>query len=130
MNYFWQGFEKQSIALRPEYREAFQSKAKGLLKKVFSGSHSPFSVHHQVHIPKETEEALSRVAKSGTKDLQKALKDVEDLKKFRAKDLLLPLTAGGVALGSSLYLGKSLGQKLTRKAPGVFEQPTEKKTDA
>lgn len=125
MNNFWIGFEKSAIALRPEYNEAFRSGAKNLLGRakdyLKKNLKVPVIQHtHDVHIPKATEEALGRVASKGTADIQKAVKEIEDLKKMKPKDLLLPLGAGGLAVGSSVYLGQSLGRKLSKSAPGVF----------
>ena len=124
MNNFWIGFEKKAIALRPEHNEAFRSGAKKLLgraKDYLKNLKAPTIKHtHDVHIPKATEEALGIVASKGTADIQKAVKEIEDLKKMKPKDLLLPLTAGGLAVGSSVYLGQSLGRKLSKSAPGVF----------
>jgi len=121
---------KDHLSENDHYYDRLEKMEKQMDKKAFWNGFEKnamnFNFNHSVKIPKETEEALFRVAKGGADELKELLKQVREAGKFKPKDVILPLIVGGISVGSSLYLGKSLGKRIAGSAPSVFSEETNK----
>lgn len=121
---------KDHLTENAHYYDRLEKMEKQMDKKAFWNGFEKramnFNFNHSVKIPKETEEALFRVAKGGADELKELLKQVREAGKFKPKDVIVPLIVGGLSVGSSLYLGKSLGKRIAGSAPGVFSEEADK----
>lgn len=155
MKYFWDGFEKQALMLRPEYQAKYQPIAKAFLKKMWGkvkDFHFKVPISVKVDLPEEKIHEIIDHAKKDlttinlqpqlTKEFKAWAKDAfthaanraEKITKLKPSELVWPALAASAGIGAGAVLGKRFATKVVssvgRHNEEVKNNPPENVVDA